>query len=238
MTANEKKPFMAQAAKAGLIRFMWAWGRSIDCAGVIGEGAFGVVREAVDPCTGERFPVKMAQAGFEGDPYEDLCNELHFLTMVSHPSIVKCFGLVVQESNVQASNTWALLFELAECDLSTWLAWPANAIHSAVVNPMQPGKAWFNPMVKQRHRMWLQLCNALRHMHSKDVLHADVKPQNVLVTASGFLKLADLGCCVQLRWLGERSGAKEYSAKGYTMYTATCRPIECIVAADNQAGGT
>lgn len=37
-----------------------------------------------------------------------------------------------------------------------------------------------------------QVSGALRYMHSKRIMHRDVKPANVLVTATG-LKLGDLG---------------------------------------------
>jgi serine/threonine protein kinase len=229
-----------QSQQSDSIRFTWAWGRTIECIGtaVIGEGSFGVVRAAEDPCTGERFAVKMPKAGFLGDALQDLGNELHWLNAVSrpssHPSIVKCFGLIVQESSQTSKHTAGLLFELCECNLSTWLAWPLNIIRASDAETPSA-----QAPVKRRHRMALQLCNALAHMHSLDILHADVKPHNVLVTAAGFLKLADLGSCVQLRWLGEVSAGnrKEFRGKGNTMYTASYRPIECIYAMDKQAGG-
>jgi serine/threonine protein kinase len=37
-----------------------------------------------------------------------------------------------------------------------------------------------------------QVTGALRYMHSKRIMHRDVKPANVLVTSTG-LKLGDLG---------------------------------------------
>ena len=38
-----------------------------------------------------------------------------------------------------------------------------------------------------------QVCNALKHMHDRRMMHRDLKPSNIFVTASGDLKLGDLG---------------------------------------------
>eukprot|EP00879_Flechtneria_rotunda_P031540 GHRR01034462.1.p1 GENE.GHRR01034462.1~~GHRR01034462.1.p1 ORF type:complete len:305 (+),score=144.00 GHRR01034462.1:237-1151(+) len=42
------------------------------------------------------------------------------------------------------------------------------------------------------------LVMALRWLHSRRILHRDIKPCNLLLFPDGYLKLADLGCCCQL----------------------------------------
>ena len=50
-----------------------------------------------------------------------------------------------------------------------------------------------------------QTASALEHVHSHGILHADVKPDNILRDANGSFKLADLGAQRQLNLTGSLS---------------------------------
>lgn len=45
----------------------------------------------------------------------------------------------------------------------------------------------------QAHEYFLQLIDGLEYLHSKRVIHKDIKPGNLLLTLEGVLKISDLG---------------------------------------------
>jgi NIMA (never in mitosis gene a)-related kinase len=42
-------------------------------------------------------------------------------------------------------------------------------------------------------RIFVQLCLALKHVHEGNILHRDLKSQNIFLTSKGIVKLGDFG---------------------------------------------
>ena len=67
--------------------------------------------------------------------------------------------------------------------------------------PGQPIDTYCNRMdltVNQRLRLFLKVCSAVAHAHSKLIVHQDLKPSNILVAPDGTPKLLDFGIAKSL----------------------------------------
>uniref|UniRef100_A0A7S2MM31 Cyclin-dependent kinase 2 homolog n=1 Tax=Octactis speculum TaxID=3111310 RepID=A0A7S2MM31_9STRA len=136
-----------------------------------GEGAYGVVYKGRDKTTGDIVAMKKIRLELEdeGMPSTAL-REISILKELTHPNIVTLRDVV------QESGRLYLIFEFLDKDLKRYLD-----SHNGNV-PMEVVKSFT-----------LQICRGLAFCHSRGVMHRDLKPQNLLVTANGRLKLADFG---------------------------------------------
>lgn len=62
--------------------------------------------------------------------------------------------------------------------------------------------------VKQRVRLFLQICSAVEYAHQNLIVHRDLKPSNVLVAGDGIAKLLDFGTAKLTTAEGERTATE------------------------------
>jgi serine/threonine protein kinase len=130
-----------------------------------------VVYKAKDRQTGEIVALKRIRLEVEdeGIPSTAL-REISLLRELSHPNVVEL------KDCVQSEGKLYLVFEYLDKDLKKYME--AN---SGMIQPMLLKSFLF------------QLCRGLAFCHARGVMHRDLKPQNLLVTKDGRLKLADFG---------------------------------------------
>lgn len=66
-----------------------------------------------------------------------------------------------------------------------------------------------------------QLCEGVAYLHGTGLLHLDLKPGNVLVSAAGSLKIGDFGCAARI-------GDLVADASGIAAGTLVCQPAEVL----------
>ncbi|MBK9035827.1 MAG: serine/threonine protein kinase [Myxococcales bacterium] len=130
--------------------------------GVLGHGGMGAVY-AVEASDGRRFAMKTALPDLDdgGEAARRLAREANALQLLEHPNIVGAIELVVDGGRLY------LVVELIE-------GRPLSAL--GVDGALPPRRA----LVLTR-----QLLDAIEHAHGRGVVHRDLKPDNVLVTAVG-----------------------------------------------------
>uniref|UniRef100_G3NSR9 cyclin-dependent kinase n=1 Tax=Gasterosteus aculeatus aculeatus TaxID=481459 RepID=G3NSR9_GASAC len=147
----------------------------------IGEGAYGKVYKARDLKNGGRFVALKrvrVQTEEEGMPLSTIREVavLRQLEAFDHPNVVRLFD-VCTVSRTDRETKLTLVFEHVDQDLTTYLE-----------KAPDPGV----PPETIKHMMY-QLLQGLDFLHSHRVVHRDLKPQNILVTSGGQIKLADFG---------------------------------------------
>lgn len=133
---------------------------------VIGAGSFGTVHVAIDTVTGSLFVVKYANSDAA---VASLDNEADILRNLDSPYIVKCMG---------KGDKRSLFFE-----------YMGGGSVSDMIRKF--GGAMPEKVIRLYTR---QILLGLDYLHRNGVVHSDVKCKNVLVGASGAVKLTDFGC--------------------------------------------
>jgi cyclin-dependent kinase len=136
----------------------------------VGEGTYGIVYKAADS-QGNFYALKTIrlEAEDEGIPSTAI-REISLLKDLKHPNIVYLHEVVHSEKKL------TLVFEFVDQDLKKVLDKNVNGL------PLNVVKSYL-----------YQLLSAIEYCHSKKVIHRDLKPQNLLISNSGILKLADFG---------------------------------------------
>ena len=139
---------------------------------LLGTGGMGVVYEARDRVVDESVALKLLRADLSvGDQgLGAVAAEVRLTRRITHPNVVRTYDVG------QAGDARFLVMEYVEgVSLAELLARrPRLPAAAAVI-------------------LGMQLCRALEVVHARGVLHRDVKPQNILLTAEGQLKLTDFG---------------------------------------------
>lgn len=140
----------------------------------IGEGTYGVVYKAKENKTGNTVALKKVRLtdDKEGVPATTI-REISLLKNLKHKNIIELQQVIYTETKLY------LVFEYAETDLKKYL------------DGLRKKK---QGLTKQQVRSFSQqLTSAVAYCHSIGILHRDLKPQNILITETNEVKLADFG---------------------------------------------
>ena len=144
--------------------------KKYDVLGVVGEGAYGIVYKCRNKETGKYVAIKKFKEIEDKLVQKTMKRELKMLQMLKHDNVVD-----FQEAFIYKGNLF-LVFEYVEKNL---------------LEVLEKSPEGLNP--KLIRSFVFQMCKAVHYLHINNMIHRDVKPENLLIDENMQLKLCDFG---------------------------------------------
>jgi len=148
------------------------FGRRYKVTEKIGSGGMADVFKAVDEVLGRTVAVKVLHARYASDPnfVARFRQEAQAAANLSHPNIVNMYDWG------RDGDTYYIVMEYVK----------GTDLKSLVTSqgPLDPRKV---------AEYGAQVCSALAVAHGYDIIHRDIKPQNIVLTPDGTIKVMDFG---------------------------------------------
>ena len=165
---------------------------------VIGSGGMATVYGAYDQVAGRSVAIKMMNKKLENNAKQIklFVNESTALSLLSHPNIVQVYNTAITNS------TKYIIMEYVE-----GITLKKHIDHRGAL--------------PEREVIYYasQILSALDYIHSKGIVHCDIKPQNIILLQNGSIKVADFGIA-RLDAMLDRSAEKSDTALGTVYYVS------------------
>ncbi len=142
---------------------------------LIGAGGMGAVYEAVQEQPRRTVALKVMRKGLSSrSALRRFEYEAQLLARLRHPGIAQIFEAGTHDDGTGPSPFFAMEYIPAAKTLTEY----ASSKHLST---------------RERLDLFLRVCDAVHHGHTKGVIHRDLKPANILVDSSGHPKIIDFG---------------------------------------------
>ncbi len=167
-----------------------------EITGELGRGAMGVVYKAMDPTIGRTVALKTMRLDVHGLDAQEMVrrfqNEARAAGVLNHPNIVTIYDAGEQD------GIFYIAMEFIE----------GTTLHELLAEQrVLP--------TEEVVGITRQICRGLDYAHSNGIIHRDVKPANIMITANGTVKIMDFGIAKsggQVTNTGQVLGTPNYMA--------------------------
>lgn len=161
-----------------------------EVVGQLGRGAGSSILHIRDPQSGQHFAMKVVirRTADEQKFLDQAKHEYEIAQRLEHPSLVKIY-------DIRVIRRW-----FREREVRTLLEY----VNGHTIEQL-------NLSVPAIVLVFAEVAAAVSYMHGRDVFHADLKPNNIMVTRSGRVKVIDFG----LAWLRGEQRRRVQGTMGY-----------------------
>lgn len=147
---------------------------SFEILGALGQGAHSAIMHVRRKADGRQYALKVVPIGSpeEAKYLEQAEHEFEIAKKLDHPNLIKIFAL-------ETVKDW--LFRVKKAHLLI------EYVNGKTLDQIPPLS------LPKLVRVLEQTAAAIAHMHSRGVLHADMKPNNVMLSRAGEVKVLDYG---------------------------------------------
>ncbi len=163
---------MSHTAPSGRHRTIIGNRYEVDLEHPIGVGGMATVYRGFDLQSRRVVALKTLRAEYQRDPGSRarFRREARAMAFVNHPNLVTIYDL-----HEEPDGSWVVMEFIEGQTLKTLVQEEGPLPPESVVLILQ------------------QLANALAHIHERNLVHQDIKPQNIMITDSGEVKIIDFG---------------------------------------------
>ncbi|CAF0902112.1 unnamed protein product [Didymodactylos carnosus] len=154
---------------------------------VIGQGSYAKVKECLDKRNLCRRAVKIMQRRrLRKTPQGEKMayTEIRILRKLKHPNVIQLYDFIRNDEKQKLY----LFIDLCVVSLQEMLEEQEKQSNHLI----KSFPTW------QAHGYFIQLINGLEYLHTKFIIHNDIKPGNLLITVDHTLKISDFGTAEEL----------------------------------------
>ena len=149
----------------------------------VGKGSFGSVYLCIDEKTQEEFAMKAVNRQTNWGNNIDIMSEIEIMKYLNHKNLVALRGVIDDPS---AKKIFIIQEFLAK---------------GGLMNDDMTSSGSGSSIPFPEHLSWKYIRDILKgvhYMHSLGIIHRDIKPQNILISADDVCKLSDFGSAISI----------------------------------------
>jgi serine/threonine-protein kinase len=154
---------------------------------LLGKGGMGMVHLAHQPLLDRDVAIKRVRPDAPAAAADSLFREARYMGSLEHPNIIPVHALGADREGLPIlvmkcidGDPWRTL--IREPDHPAWARWTG----------------WASDPVERNIEILVEVCRAIAYAHSRNILHRDLKPDNVMLGEHGEVYVLDWGISTRL----------------------------------------